>query len=697
MTSPASAAVPLQSARGIDASLRHLLGRLAGVEARVTAAVARRRAADPNPDDGFRGLYITHEQVDRILAGPQPIDGNDERGPRWLASIEAEADAAEACGDDIRLRRLIREFHLEPLDAEVLLIALAPDLDTRFERLYGYLHDDVSRRRPSIGLALELCGVSPTSVAGRGRFNVSRPLVSARLLLVEEGDRPFLTRSLRVPDRVTAHLLGDDTVDPSLAGLAAPRAASARPTTPAPTRPVLPDGAQLGYMRDCAASAGPQTAIDALHGSHRIVLALDLERLTADAEPADVAADVGREARLLGAAVVASAVETVSARGSPSIRPFTELECPTVLVGSVPWDPAWSSRVPVLWDASRLTFAERAQLWSAELENDAPGVTAASATAQFRLSGEQIARAATAARLRAAAAGRALNEQDLHFGARAQNSAGLDRLARRIAPAVGFSDLVLPAEPMELLRDLVVRAQHRETVLDAWKVGGATAARRGLTALFAGPSGTGKTMAAEVIARELGLELCAVDLATVVDKYIGETEKNLDRIFQESERINCVLLFDEADALFGKRSEVSDAHDRYANVETAYLLQRMEQFDGIALLATNLRCNLDEAFTRRLDAIIDFPEPDDEQRLLLWKRCLGEMPRSQDVDLEFMAQAFKLAGGSIRNVAVAAAFLAAGRQGEMCMADLARATQREYRKLGRLYVTNNTDFLQGRT
>lgn len=201
-------------------------------------------------------------------------------------------------------------------------------------------------------------------------------------------------------------------------------------------------------------------------------------------------------------------------------------------------------------------------------------------------------------------------------------------------------------------------------------------------ALFAGDSGTGKTMSAEVIAGALGLDLYTVDLATVVDKYVGETEKNLERIFTEAAGVNGVLLFDEADAVFGKRSEVKDAHDRYANVESAYLLQRMETFDGLAVLATNLRANLDEAFTRRLDLVVDFPLPGAEQREALWDRCLGTaLPRAGDMDLAFCARAFELAGGDIRSAAVTAAYLAAEAERPVSMADLVAAVAREYRKL----------------
>jgi SpoVK/Ycf46/Vps4 family AAA+-type ATPase len=359
-----------------------------------------------------------------------------------------------------------------------------------------------------------------------------------------------------------------------------------------------------------------------------------------------------------------------------------------VLVGARSWDPGWARDVPFICEAPIPDATQRAELWRRNLDGDTPpGLDLAGTMAQFRLTAEQVHRAARAARMEAHAREIPLDEDELKAGARAQNAAGLERLARRIQPAVGFVDLVLPPDTMAQLKELLTRARYREQVLDVWKMGGPAARRRGLTALFAGPSGTGKTMAAEVLASELGLDLYTVDLATVVDKYVGETEKNLDRIFAEAERVNGVILFDEADALFGKRSEVSDAHDRYANVEVAYLLQRMELFDGIAILATNLRSNLDEAFTRRLDSLVDFPEPEREYRLKLWERSLGTaMPRAGDLDLAFLAESFKLAGGGIRNIVVAAAYAAAEQGQPLSMAHLIRATQREYLKMGRLCV-----------
>jgi SpoVK/Ycf46/Vps4 family AAA+-type ATPase len=295
--------------------------------------------------------------------------------------------------------------------------------------------------------------------------------------------------------------------------------------------------------------------------------------------------------------------------------------------------------------------------------------------------------AAHGATQRARARGAAVEAEDLQAGARAQNAAGLEKLARRISPRATWDDLVIPRTVDGQLRSIAGRVRQRGQVLDEWRLGSNSSRGRGITALFAGDSGTGKTMSAEVVARSLGLDLYVIDLSTVVDKYIGETEKNLDRIFVEAERVNGVLLFDEADAIFGKRSEVKDARDRYANVEVAYLLQRMEQFGGLAILTTNLRANVDEAFLRRIDVLVEFPVPDVESRARLWaKQLTPQLPVAGDLDLRVLAKAFELSGGNIRNVVLSAAFEAAEDEVEVSMAHLIRATSGEYRKLGRLCV-----------
>jgi hypothetical protein len=674
---------------GLDPSAAYLYQRLAVVEARVGAAVARRRATDPDADDRFRGLYISENHVDHLLS-PRPPPGPPAPDPETadvLARIEGEADQAEADGADLRLRRLARSFGLDGFDVELLLIALAPDLDPRFESLYAYLNNDVSRRRASIGLALDLCGAALGAGANRRHLNPSSPLIAGGLLLVEETDRPYLSRPLRVPDRVASHLLGDDTADPAVEPLVGTSVEADVAGTGVLQRS-LGLGLRLCYLRERTGTAGQTLAATAFARAGIPSVAIDLQRLDSGDDPAEIAAAAAREARLAGGGLIAGPIEAIVERGATAVRAFAESSCPVVLFGVRGWDPVWSREVPLVLDAPLPSLDERTAIWRSALDGASPdGLDPALVTVQFRLNPDQVKRAAEAARLQAGAEGTHVDMGHLHAGARAQNAAGLERLARRIEPQVGWEDLVLPGPVLAQLGELTARARHRERVLDAWGMGTKSSKGRGITALFAGDSGTGKTMSAEVVAGELGLDLYVIDLSSVVDKYIGETEKNLDRIFSEADRVNGVLLFDEADAIFGKRSEVKDSHDRYANVEVAYLLQRMELFDGLAILTTNLRSNVDEAFTRRLDAVVDFPLPEEEDRRRLWDRNLGpSLPQTEDIDLDFLARAFKLSGGNVRNIAVAAAYLAATESRAVGMRDLILATEREYRKMGRLCV-----------
>ncbi|MFC4108185.1 ATP-binding protein [Micromonospora zhanjiangensis] len=652
-----------------------MLHRLQHLELAVRAAVARRREGDPQPDDPFRGLYLSDEVVDAALAAArEPFDP-------WPPDPARHPDRP-----DDRLTELARAAGLNPLDEALLLVALAPDVDSRFEQFYGYLNDDVTRRRPSIGLALRLCGLPEAAAPARRRLGTGAPLIDLALLRTDATDRPVLTRGLWVPDRVGGWLLGADAPEPLLVGLAEP----VEPVGPAPpgavplARALDRAGSRLAYLREKPGGSAPALATAALDGAGRRALAVDLPRLAADPQPAELATVLIREALLTGAGLVVGPVHG----GEPWAvwSRLTDGPVPVLAYGTRPWDPTWTARAPLQVDVEPLTAPQRAAVWRAVLPGPlADGLDPATATEQFVLGAPAIHRAASVAGQLAAAAGEPVGVAHLRAGARTQNAAGLERLARRIVPEVDWDDLVLPPPTLSLLRELAGRARHRDRVLREWRMRPGGGRGHGVTALFAGDSGTGKTMSAEVVAGALGLDLYTVNLATVVDKYVGETEKNLERIFGEAAGVNGVLLFDEADAIFGKRSEVRDAHDRYANIESAYLLQRMETFDGLAVLATNLRANLDEAFTRRLDVVVDFPVPDEAARRALWDRCLGErVPRGPDVDLEFLAGAFELAGGHIRSAAVTAGYLAAAADRPVGMAELIGAVGREYRKLGRL-------------
>jgi SpoVK/Ycf46/Vps4 family AAA+-type ATPase len=349
---------------------------------------------------------------------------------------------------------------------------------------------------------------------------------------------------------------------------------------------------------------------------------------------------------------------------------------------------ALGDRTTIVLDAPMPSLQERVGAWAQISGCDEVQDVAA----KFRLSIGQIHEAAEVALLAAAARGAAEpTARDLDEGARQASSSRLGELAARLDPVHRWEDLVLPARQLSLLQSISSYLRHRDLVLQQWGYERTVARTQGLKAMFAGESGTGKTMAAQVLANELGLELYRVDLATVVSKYIGETEKNLDRIFAAAEGSNAILFFDEADALFGKRSGVSDAHDRYANIEVAYLLQKMEGYVGAVILATNFRSNIDDAFLRRLDFVIDFPFPESDDRRRIWQLLLPEQaPVGDDVDLDFLATRFKLSGGGIRNCSLAAAFIAAEESGVIGMEHLVRAVALEYGKLGRL--TLEADF-----
>jgi hypothetical protein len=665
----------------VDRDLAYLRARTSLVEDRVRALVAHRQADDPAPEDPFRGLYLSDDDAARLFARPAPAPAVDTA---VLGRVEEHGDRWEDGGHRLRLRMLALSAALSDLDVELLLTAVLPDLDSRFERLYGYLNDDVTRRRASAGLALEVTGQSPWDARARARLGPAGPLLRHGLLRTEDMDRPFLSRALRVPDRVVGHLLGDDLPAAVLGPYLVDAFAHPVPLSARLGR-ALRCGARLLHLRELTPGSGTSVAAAAFADAGLATVALDLTRVPEDPDPADLLLAACREGLFRAAGVVAGPVEVLAASVPQALRTLTSAPVPVVLTGQASWDPQWAPDTPLSLTVPPLDPTERAEVWATQLGADLPALDAQ--VGHLALAPAQIARAVAAARTAAAAGGSALGPDHLRLGVQSQNAAGLERLARRVEPEVGWGDLVVTPTVRTALREITARARHRHTVLTTWRMRRGGGRGVGITALFAGDSGTGKTMAAEVIARDLGLDLYTVNLATVVDKYVGETEKNLERVFSEAAGVNAVLFFDEADAVFGKRSAVRDAHDRYANVESAYLLQRLESFDGLAVLATNLRANIDEAFTRRLDAIVDFPAPGEELRRELWQHCLAApLPVADDLDLDFCARSFDLAGGDIRSACTTAAYLAADAGRPVSMADVVAALQQEYRKLGRLVL-----------
>jgi hypothetical protein len=365
----------------------------------------------------------------------------------------------------------------------------------------------------------------------------------------------------------------------------------------------------------------------------------------------------------------------------------------------IPWQRLLKGQRCLAFQFGDLNFVERFAVWERAVREQGlniPQPTIEALADRFVLTAGEIKETVIAAEetcLLRNGSGRNLDEDSIFEAARAQSGQGFGNLAVKVATIHTWDNLVLPPATLRQVREVAAAIKNRHVVYSKWGFENRIASGRGLKVLFSGPSGTGKTMTAGVIARDLGLDLYKIDLSGIVSKYIGETEKNLDRIFRAACTSNAILFFDEADALFGKRSEVKDAHDRYANVEVAYLLMKMEEHEGAVILASNLSKNIDQAFSRRMHYVIDFPSPDDTYREKLWQGMFPpQVPLGDDVDFVFLAKQFEISGGDIKNIALDAAFLAAQDGQVVTMKELVRAMARQMTKERK--VISATDFNQ---
>lgn len=728
MTEPVKSAredVELSTARRCLNDLLPALQRLDRLLEQAVAA-AQESYGPEAAQDPYRGLYITRDEAERLLA----------RAPGASMLRAGRGESREAGGDRIkegsRLAWLQWAFSLSPFDVDLILIALAPELDLRYERLYAYLQDDVTRRRPSVDLALNLlCGSLDAKVARRAHFTSDAPLIRNSLIHLSPDPNqlqpPLLSHYLKLDEQVVHWLLGQTGLDPRLVSFCemvgpglAPRAVvvenEAQQVLPALINQALETGQPLRLYFRGPPGAGKRRAAEALATQVGVPLLVAdlLQALANEAEFEQRLTVLFREAWLQDAILYLNGIDALRGdeRHPERVRLSQHLMAEladdagvTILAGSEPWVPTERGPTGVVVVPFPIPdFAQRRAYWESNLAG--VGITLApddldALADRFRLTPSQIADAvATAsnhARWRAAApppgppqvgGGERVQPtlDDLFSAARAESGHDLAALAYKIEPIHQWHDIVLPDDSIAQLWEICQRVAHRHKVLDEWGFNRKLSLGKGISALFAGPSGTGKTMAAEIIANELGLDLYKIDLSAVVSKYIGETEKNLERVFSAAETANAILFFDEADALFGKRSEVHDAHDRYANIEIAYLLQKMEQYDGLAILASNLRQNMDEAFIRRLQFIVEFPFPDESYRRRIWEiHFPEEMDRDPDIDFEFLARQFRLSGGNIKNIVLGAAFLAAAEDKPVGMDHLLQATRREFQKMGKLW------------
>ncbi len=608
------------------------------------------------------------------------------------ALLAEEMAARRRQTPDLPVERLIRQLGLSPLEGDILLCLLATEVDGELLQACAWLHDDAARRWLTPGLLWRLLGLEPATPAARAPFAPGGPLLQHRLVLapaqINNYPVPLLERPLKLDDRIVAYLLGAEALDAALTDAVELIPAVAPDDLPAIPPELLPRlGHLLAWWRR---EATPPILLLGRRGAGRSAAARYLA--TALCRPLLVASArqlapelwfaLRREADLRGALIHLQEVDQL-----PEPEAWWARLGEGVIASAAAEPAARLEPAPLMLPFPLPDFETRHTLWRQSLNGQGGALDVADLAGQFRFTAGQIREAAQAARQEAwlrHGPGAAPTREALLAGARGQSNPALSRLATRVEAAYAWDDLVLPPAQMAQLRAIVGQQRHAAPVYDSWGFGRKLPYGRGLAALFSGPSGTGKTMSASILARALGLELYKIDLAGVVSKYIGETEKNLDRIFEEARTANIVLFFDEADALFGKRSEVRDAHDRYANIEISYLLQQMEGYEGVSILATNFGQNLDEAFSRRMQFVVEFPLPDAGDRERIWRGLLpDEAPVAADVDFAFLARQFELTGGHIKNCVVAAAFAAATRREVIGMTHLVRAVAAEYGKLGR--------------
>lgn len=652
----------------LEANQSYLSAALAVVRKRLDVCAAQIEGDGPAVSSGQRLLDEAQQNLD-VVAGGLPAPS--------------------------ALETLVSAFGLSPFERELLLICAGMELDSGFPQLCAALQGDSRRAYPTFSLALKAFPGAHWSA-----LLPAAPLRRWRLVEVGSGDS-LTTSPLRIDERVLHHLAGLSYLDERLRGMADPVVASEE-LPPSHTvlasrvveilsnvvwfdNPVI----QLCGGEDAEKGAIAATACADLGVALHSIRAAEIPASAADREALGRLWE--REAFLCGTALLVDC-EDLDGRDEKERWDRREIaasflertRCLVFVTSRQPF--RFKNRSSVRMDVERPTPAEQKALWRRALGPSAPGLDGQleGLVAQFSLGSREIQAATNDGLAAWSKEGGEVSDlaAALWNACRSQARPRLEDLAERIDPAATWDDLVLPEPQQQILMEIGVHLRGRARVYDVWGFASKGSRGLGISALFSGDSGTGKTMAAEVLANDLNLDLYRIDLSQVVSKYIGETEKNLRRVFDAAESGGAILLFDEADALFGKRSEVKDSHDRYANIEISYLLQRMEAYRGLAILTTNMKSGLDRAFLRRIRFVVQFPFPDLSQRAEIWKRIFPEETPTDGVELEKLAR-LNVAGGNIRNIALYAAFLAADSGEPVGMAHLLRAARVEYAKMER--------------
>jgi AAA+ superfamily predicted ATPase len=669
--------------------------RLRRTELLLLRAVRRQRARPAMRAKGqFWGSVITDDEVDELLRShgeidyPAGSDGLDE-------AIAASAALRDRPGG--RFTRLRRAFQLDGDDADLILLAIAPEISAGYSKIFAYLNDNLNQAYLTVDLATRVLRARRTArLALQARLMSGSPLIKNRLLLLNppDGAEMLTARRVHPAGRLLRWLLEEEEL-PGGIGFT-PMSTEGVPLIPEPTR------ARIEEVSGSFSSPVTIAVIGATGGARegaaiaiakragRPLVRLDLERCQQYLEQPW---ELIRELRMSGALPYLLNVNPSQEEPGARLRilqlgaALATLPFP-VLVGGADRrslsNLLGSERPSLTIQVGRTNYDERLRAWSEQFSSRSWDVTKAEDLAErfYSIGGTTLDRILD--RAQAECGGREPNKDALWSAAREASRPEFQGLAQHIIPRFTWDDLILPEKTKTELQHLTDYLAQQETVFYRWGASAVRSRGYGIKVLFSGGPGTGKTMAAEVIAGTLGLDLFRVDLSSVISRWVGETEKNLREIFDAAEGGTAVILFDEADALFGSRGDVKQAQDRFANQEVSFLLQRLEVFEGCAVLTTNLQENIDEAFLRRFGAVIEFPMPGVNERRELWTRAMPKhAPRSDDLDIDILSEQFVLAGGNIVNSAINACIIASARKEPVGMSHAVEAIARELVKMGK--------------
>ena len=709
------------SVRTYGDCLDYLSDELKLLSLKLLRELRRQQRTNAKECNDSRGLFISEAEILSLLNFQTrgiPVKEDDAEEESFERSIaKAAGDIADKLAssreisEQFPIRKLKRIFGLSSFELDVLIMAIAPEIDRKYERIYAYFNDDLTKKSPAVSLALDILMSNMNErVYGLRSFSPGAPLIHFDLIHFTDApeNSPLLTRGVALNERIRRYILGDNGLPACLSEIAQlsypdrfPQGDSVQADIHEKVLRLLTDGAEqerkrlVFWLHGKAHEEKMATVMSLCQNVGLPLLTADLEDIFFSADQRAVVRNLFLEAALQSAAIFLSNGDLLSGEDEKSrilkrilLRTIDEMSWITFISADTLWMPDDTDK-EFQWYPLELNlpgYHERKRIWtdilegSAISEEDIGGLSG-----RFNFNRNKIKN--TVLYARQSLNGNGLTIQDVYNACRIQSNQRICIYARKVTPYYTWTDIVLPEDKLLQLKEICSYIRHKHIVYFAWGFDKKMALGRGLNILFSGPSGTGKTMAADIIAHEFNLDMYKIDLSSIVSKYIGETEKNLERIFKETSSGNMVLFFDEADALFGKRSEVKDAHDRYANIEINYLLQKMEEQEGIVILATNLSRNIDDAFLRRMHFTVEFPFPDEKQRELIWKKIFPDSaPLSADVDYSFLSSKLRLAGGNIRNIALTAAFLAAEESSDIEMRHIILAVKREMQKMGRLCV-----------